>query len=115
MYPDQPTLSSGWLLVHHHHLFPNRTIPEPQIDSRGEGWPNSASDAWALEFQVWLPPDSQLTFQITADADVDSNPPDSLYTFSLKAEGTLYFTRDDRSGVSGHYGTVSASNVVESR
>jgi hypothetical protein len=54
-YADQPTFSSGWLLVDHYNLFPNRTVPEIQVSSGGEGWASSASDSWMLEFQVWLP------------------------------------------------------------
>ena len=94
-------------------MFPNWSVPEVQSNSRAQGWPSSSSDKWMLEFQTWLPPVSQLTLQITANMDSDLSPPDLLYAISVHSNGTLNFTWDDRSGLSGHFRHRSVSNVVE--
>jgi hypothetical protein len=95
-----PTASDGLLLSEHTRVFPNRTIPNTQVSSKGIGW--DATQSWLLETQIWLPSGSTLQIVFTADADVDINAPDLFYILTLYASGDMIFRYDNRLGQSAN-------------
>ena len=102
-----PLAADGLALSEHTHIFPNRTVPDTQISSKGIGWDATAS--WLIEWQCWLPPGSTLQLVSTADADVDINAPDFFYITTLYASGDMIFRWDNRSGQSMN---TTASDVI---
>jgi hypothetical protein len=102
-----PLATDGLALSEHTHLFPNRTVPDTQVSSKGIGWDATAS--WLIEWQCWLPAGSTLQLMTTADADIDAVSPDFVYLITLYASGDLIFRWDNRSGQSLN---TTAANVI---
>jgi len=102
-----PLVTDGLALSDHVYIFPNRTVPDAQISSRGVGW--DATTSWLIEWQCWLPSGSTLQLMTTADADVDIHSPDFFYLTTLYASGDMIFRWDNRSGQSLN---TTASNVI---
>jgi hypothetical protein len=102
-----PLASDGLSLSENVHIFPNRTVPNAQVSSKGIGWDATAS--WLLEGQFWIPSGATLQIVCTADADADINAPDFFYITTLYASGDMIFRWDNRSGQSGN---TTASDVI---
>ena len=95
------------MLLEDVHIFPNRTVPDTQVNSKGIGWDATAS--WLLEGQFWIPTGGTLKIVCTADADADIEAPDFIYIATLYASGDMTFRWDNRSGQSGD---TTASDVI---
>jgi len=81
-------------------LFPNRAVPEVQVSSRGIGWSTTENDAYCIEFQAKRSAGGSFNISWTADADVDSESPDFITTFKLRANGDVAYQWQDRISVS---------------
>ena len=103
----------GWALPNTNvRIFPNRDVPNTQVSSRGIGWPSGTSDAWCVEYQVYLSAGKDLYSRVTNDADSGPWPvPEKLFDFALKASsGDLYTYYTDMTQGGGQ----TASGVVSS-
>jgi hypothetical protein len=101
----------GWLLpAADVRVFPNRDVPNTQVSSRGIGWPSGTSDAWCLEFQVYLSPGKDFWSRINNDADYGLSPaPERFFNIGLRTSlGQLYVNSSNLS-LSGIHTTA---NVV---
>jgi hypothetical protein len=101
----------GWLLpATPVRVFPNRQVPTTQVVSRGIGWPSGTSDAWCIEFQVYLSPGKDFWSRISNDADYGLSPaPERFFNIGLRSSlGELYANATDLFTSGVH----TAANVI---
>ena len=104
----------GWPLTQYkkNQILPNRDVPDTQPTSSGIGWPSATSDAWLIEFQVYMTTNTTIGLRTNSDADYALGPaPERYYDFELNAStGQLTTLWDDRTGSSYSYNNLA--NVV---
>jgi len=102
----------------HISIFPNRTVPAPNPSSRNIGWASGTDDAWLIEFQVYLPPDTVVVIRWNSDADYLfslGEPHDNYEDVTLSTvDGTLV-SRYSNQHSSGAGAATSAEDVLANR
>jgi hypothetical protein len=99
------------LAAEHWYLFPNRSVPNVQVSTRGVGWPVDSSASLLMEWQVWVPADCSTGILLSSDADVAESPPERILFINLdSATGELQFRWDDKTG--NTYNRITEPNLI---
>jgi len=102
----------------HISLFPNRTVPEPNPSSRNIGWASGIDDAWLIEFQMYLPPDTVVVLRWNSDADYHfpaDEPHDNYEDVMLSTTAGTLTSRYSDQHASGAGSATSADELFANR